>query len=147
MHSINHTKLYVVADLARGLLTRAGVPFEECDLDAFLPDDLGGQGSWPVYPEIAQHYGIPGSALFFKAETRRSGPARTMSRAEFVAASYANYDRRARHLLVSQRVQGWRDDAPTVEFLREAAGRGDTPLRSTAQVPALKAGSFAGHAS
>ncbi|MEG9525974.1 MAG: hypothetical protein MIL41_09385 [Hyphomicrobiales bacterium] len=147
MHSINHTKLYVVADLARGLLTKAGVPFEECDLDAFLPDDLGGQGSWPVYPEIAQHYGIPGSALFFKAETRRSGPARTMSRAEFVAASYANYDRRERSLLISQRVQGWRNDPPTVEFMRDAAGRNDASGRASARVPTVNAGSFAGHAS
>ena len=147
MHSINHTKLYVVADLARGLLTRAGVPFEECDLDAFLPDDLGGQGSWPVYPEIAQHYGVPGSALFFKAETRRSGPARTMSRAEFVAASYANYDRRERKLLISQRVQGWLNDPPTVDFLREAAGRGDAPARLASRAPAVNAGSLAGHAS
>jgi len=147
MHSINHTKLYVVTDLARGLLSKAGIPFEECDLDAFLPDDLGGQGSWPVYPEIAQHYGIPGSALFFKAETRRSGPARTMSRAEFVAASYANYDRRERDLLVSQRVQTWRNDPPTVDFLREAAGRSDAPVRPTTRVPSVGSGSLAGHAS
>jgi hypothetical protein len=70
-----------------------------------------------------------------------------MSRTEFVAASYANYDRRERNLLVSQRVQGWRNDPPTVDFLREAAGRGGAPARPAARVPAVNAGSFAGHAS
>ena len=73
-----------------------------------------------------------------------------MSRAAFVAAAYANYDRRERDLLVSQRVQGWCNDAPTVDFLREAAGRGDTPARPAARVPSVSAGgsgSFAGHAS
>lgn len=147
MHSINHTKLYVVADLARGLLTKSGVAYPECDLDAFVPDDLGGQGSWPVYPEIGAHYGIPGSALFFKAETRRSGPARTMTRPEFVAAAYANYDKRPREALVSRRVQDWRNDPATVDFFREAAGRDISPIRPSGRSPALASNSLAGHAS
>jgi hypothetical protein len=147
MHSINHPKLHVVADLARGLLTRAGIPYEACDLDAFLPDDLGGQGSWPVYPEIAEHYGVPGSALFFKAETPRTGPARTMTRAAFVAESYAGYDRRRREDLTCPRVQAWRDDPATVEFLREAAGRAPSTSRPLGYTAAVPAATLAGHAS
>jgi hypothetical protein len=122
MHSTNHPKLSVMADIARGLLRKAGIPFEACDLESFLPDEGAGMGSWPVYPEIAQHYGIPGSALFFKAETPRSGPARTMSRADYVAAAYAYYDGKPREALVSTRVQAWRADPATVEFFRDAAG-------------------------
>lgn len=147
MHSINHTKLYVAADLARGLLAKAGIPYGDCDLDAFLPDDLGGLGSWPVYPEIAEHYGVPGSALFFKAESRRTGPARTMTRAAFVAAAYAGYDRRPRGDLVCQRVQGWRDHPATADFLREAAGRAPEAIRSPGRPPAVPAGTLAGHRS
>jgi hypothetical protein len=122
MHSTNHPKLTVMADIARGLLRKAGIPFETCDLESFLPDEGANMGSWPVYPEIAQHYGIPGSALFFKAETPRSGPARTMSRADYVAAAYAYYDGKPRDALVSTRVQAWRADPATVEFFRGAAG-------------------------
>jgi len=147
MHSINHPKLFVMTDIARGLLGKAGIPFESCDLDAFLPDDLGGMGSWPVYPEIAQHYGVPGSALFFKAETPRSGPARTMTRAAYVAAAYAYYGRRPREMLVSPRVQAWRADPATVEFLRAAAGPGlDAGQPLTRRQP-LGAQQLAGHAS
>ncbi len=122
MHSTNHPKLVVMADIARGLLRKAGIPFETCDLESFLPDEGAGMGSWPVYPEIAQHYGVPGSALFFKAETPRSGPARTMSRADYIAAAYAYYDGKPKEVLVSTRVQAWRADPATVEFFREAAG-------------------------
>ena len=146
MHSTNHPKLYVMSDIARGLLGKAGIAFEECDLDAFLPDDLGGMGSWPVYPEIAQHYGVPGSALFFKAETPRSGPARTMTRAAYIAAAYAYYGNRPRGILVSQRVQAWRGDPATTDFLRAAAGRGDgAPPFAPASIP-LAASGLAGHA-
>lgn len=147
MHSTNHPKLYVMTDIARGLLGKAGIPFESCDLDAFLPDDLGGMGSWPVYPEIARHYGVPGSALFFKAETPRSGPARTMTRAAYVAAAYAYYGRRPLDVLVSQRVQAWRADAATVEFLRAAAGPGPDAGQPAPRPLSLRAGRLAGHAS
>ncbi len=143
MHSINHPKLYVVADIARGLLAQSGIAFEECDLDAFMPDDLGSMGSWPVYPEIAQHYGVQGSALFFKAETPRSGPARTMTRAAFVKAAYAYYANRPREALVNARVGGWQADEATVDFFRSAAGHGASAspsARSTVPVPGRSPG-------
>ncbi len=137
MHSTNHPKLFVMSDIAKGLLDTAGLSFEPCDLDAFLPDDLGGMGSWPVYPEIAAHYGVPGSALFFKAETPRSGPARTMSRSAYVAAAYAYYRRRSRDSLVSTRVEAWRADPATVSFLRAAAGQAANALPMTAHRPSV----------
>ncbi len=146
MHSINHTKLHVVTDLARGLLTKADIPFEDCDIDTFLPDDLAGLGSWPVYPEIAQHYGVPGSALFFKAETPRSGPARTMTRAAFIAAAYADYSQRPREVLVNTRVQAWQADPATVDFLRAAAGH-SLVSASSGRSAALPTGRLAGHTS
>ena len=137
MHSTNHPKLFVMSDIARGLLDRVGISFETCDLDAFLPDDLGGMGSWPVYPEIAAHFGVPGSAVFFKAETPRSGPARTMTRSAYVAAAYAYYRRRSRDSLVSTRVEAWRADPATVDFLRAAAGQDANALLESAQQPSV----------
>ena len=147
MHSINHTKLFVVADLARGLLTKAKIPFEDCDLEAFLPDDLAELGSWPVYPEIAQHFGVAGSALFFKAETARSGPARTMTRAAFVAAAYAYYAKRPRGDLVNGRVQRWRSDPAVADFLHAAAGHAPAPATLAGGGATLSTGHLAGHAS
>ena len=111
MHGINHPKMYVAADLARGLLAKAGIPFEDADLDTYLPDDFIRSGTWPVYPAIGEHYGVPASELFLKAPTLKTGPARTLSLRTFVEASFASYGKRDRARLVSARVEGWRADA------------------------------------
>ena len=122
MHSDNHPKIYVAADLARGLLDRAGIAYTDCDLDSFLPDTLLGGGSWPVYPPIAEHFGVPGSALFLKVETPRSGPARTLTLRQFLEASFERYDRYPRESIVSERVRGWQADPAITAMLRSAAG-------------------------
>lgn len=121
MHSDNHPKMYVAADLARGLLHRAGIGYSPCDLDSFLIDTLLNGGSWPVYPPIARRYGVPGNALFLKVETPRSGPARTMTLRQFVEASFARYSRQPRANLTCARVEGWRADDAIRAMLREAA--------------------------
>lgn len=122
MHSDNHPKMFVAADLARGLLRKAEIPFGECDLDSYLQDSLLGGGAWPVYPPIARHYGVPGNALFLKVETPGTGPARTMTLRAFIEASFARYDRVAREVLVCERVAGWRGDEAIRKRLLDAAG-------------------------
>lgn len=121
MHCDNHPKIHVLADLARGLLKAEGLPYGDCDLDAYLPDDMQGAGSWPVYPEVAEHYGVSGSALFLKAATRATGPARTMTLTSFLDATYARYARTERRDLVNARVEAWREDEAVRGALREAA--------------------------
>ena len=108
MHGINHPKIHVAADLARGLLAKAGIPFDDCDLDAYLADEMIRAGTWPVHRAVGEHYGVPWSELFLKAPTRKTGPARSMSVRAFVEASYGSYRRRDRALLVNERVAAWR---------------------------------------
>lgn len=124
MHCDNHPKMYVAADLARGLLDRAGIRYSDCDLDSILTDTLLGGGCWPVYPAIARHYGVPGSALFYKVETRRSGPARTMTLHQFLEASFKRYDGYPREQIICERVQAWQADPAIPAMLRSAAGSG-----------------------
>ncbi|GJE54351.1 hypothetical protein EKPJFOCH_0826 [Methylobacterium thuringiense] len=123
MHSDNHPKMYVAADLARGLLDKAGIPYVPCDLDSYLADTLIAGGTWPVYPDIARHYGVPGNTLFFKVETPRSGPARTMTLRAFVEASFARYRTVPDEALTCARVAAWRADPAIRGMLRAAAGR------------------------
>lgn len=127
MHSDNHPKMYVAADLARGLLRKAEIPFDACDLDSYLKDTLLGGGAWPVYPPIARHYGIPGNSLFLKVETTRTGPARTMTLRAFVAASFARYEREPREALVCERVANWRADETVRGRLLDAAETAPSP--------------------
>ncbi|MBV9078965.1 MAG: hypothetical protein JO048_16000 [Methylobacteriaceae bacterium] len=122
MHTINHPRPIVTADLARGLLAKAGIAFPELDLEAILPDDLLPAGSWPVYPPVAARYGLPGSMMFLKGETAITGPYRTMTLETVLRASYAYFARRPTRELRSDRVASWRADPDIVRFLRESAG-------------------------
>ncbi|WP_375456578.1 WcbI family polysaccharide biosynthesis putative acetyltransferase [uncultured Methylobacterium sp.] len=139
MHANNHIKMHVAADLARGLLDRAGIAYGACDLDAYLPDDLGAFGSWPVYPEIGTFYGVPGSALFLKAATPRTGPARTMTLPVFIAKSYESYARRRPETLVCRTVDAWLADRDVSSFLRAAAGDALRPPATPGRISALPA--------
>lgn len=123
MHGINHPKMFVANDLARGLLAKAGLAHEECDLDSYVADPFIAAGTWPVYPDIAAYYGIPGSSLFLKAPSRRTGPTRTMDLGAFLEASFASYARRPRARLVSPRTETWRDTDAIRADLRRLAGR------------------------
>jgi hypothetical protein len=93
MHTFNHPKLFVLADLARVLLTRAGfstrpVRPEDVRRDPFLDSVV-----WPVYPEVAARLGIEGS-YFFKASDERA-PVGTLPRildlSEMIAGSVRIY--------------------------------------------------------
>ena len=65
MHTINHPRLYTVASLAKALLRKCDLKFDENDscLD-ILPDVLANDAIWPVYPEIAQQLNLKGTLKF-----------------------------------------------------------------------------------
>ena len=64
MYAVNHPKPHVSFDLSRRLLNKAGIPSEPADFDNYAVDDLVRDTVFPVYPAIAQHYGIAGSYVF-----------------------------------------------------------------------------------
>ncbi len=123
MHGINHPKMFVANDLARGLLAKAGLVHEVCDLDSYVADPFIAAGTWPIYPDVAAYYGIAGSSLFLKAPSRKTGPTRTMTLRGFLAASFASYARRPRARLVSPRIETWRETDSIRADLRTLAGR------------------------
>lgn len=123
MHSTNHPKMFVAADLARGLLDKAGIGYADCDLDSYLVDTFIDGGTWPVYRPIADYYGVAASELFLKSPSIRTGPARTMTLPIFAARAYQYYGGRDRATLVSDRVERWRADEATRTTLRAAAAR------------------------
>jgi hypothetical protein len=60
MHTDNHPKLLVMADLGRALLTREGIPFLP-DVEQSMDDELEDEPVWHVYPEIAKRLGCEGA--------------------------------------------------------------------------------------
>lgn len=118
MHSVNHPRMNVVADLARGVATRLGLSPPEIELDAYLADEFLGQGTWPVYPAIAERYGVPASEVFFTSGKERTRP---LSLDVFIEASFATYRLHRADDLVCDRVGQWRSDATVREWLMSQA--------------------------
>jgi hypothetical protein len=86
MHSFNHPSIAVIAAIAEQALAIAGIRAQAGAADD-APDALADLPAWPVYPEIGRRLGTPSSLVF----QRRPGTRYALP--EFIAASYAVYDR------------------------------------------------------
>lgn len=64
MHSPNHPKLFVVADIARQVMQKLDIAALPIDPLEVVWDNLADTSIWPVYPEIARRIGIEGSYVF-----------------------------------------------------------------------------------
>ncbi len=63
MHTHNHPKLFVLADLTREILAREGIIIPPINVSQ-IHDNLGDGSVWPVYPEIGEKLGINGDYQF-----------------------------------------------------------------------------------
>jgi hypothetical protein len=63
MHSINHPKQFVIADLARAILNQLGISTIP-GAEQFIHDHFSDGPVWPVYPEVGRRLGIEGNYLF-----------------------------------------------------------------------------------
>lgn len=121
MHSTNHPRMFVACDLARGLLSKAGIPFGDLDLDGCAIDELLPQGAWPLYPGIAEIYGARGGYVFVHPAAR--GPGQVFDLPGFVEASFAIYAKARRADLACPRVDAWQDSEAVRTELLTRAGR------------------------
>jgi hypothetical protein len=94
MYSINHPKVQCVYDIASLAMEKTGqspIPSQ------LLPQDYLANGSiFPVYPEIAERFGFPGSLSF-----KRHGSYSVLSLEEFVASSFRAYQEAGAGLAVA----------------------------------------------
>lgn len=120
MHSINHPKMHVVADLARGVAERLGLETPEIDLETYLADEFLRQGTWPIYPPVAARYGVPASEVFL-ANGRNWMP-RGLPLDAFLEASFAAHAGHRPDDLDCARVAAWRADEAVRAELRARAG-------------------------
>lgn len=68
MHTLNHPRVFVLADIARAIAKKEGCRLRTGSSDAYLVDDLITSTVWPVYPEIAARMSLEGSMLFKRAQ-------------------------------------------------------------------------------
>ena len=84
MHTNNHPKIHTLYDVASAILDAHHAPHVR---DRFIPHDNLMTGSqYPVYPEIAEHYGVVGSYVF-----RDVGSYKPFDLKDFVRSSFAVY--------------------------------------------------------
>jgi len=132
MYSIVHPKPFVLASIARRLFDKAGLPILNEDCDAYAIDDLARAEIFPVYPEIAQLYGVRGSYLFKCGNFHISnGVGEFLTLPQFLAGSYAAYKRARPEEIAHPRIDAWLADAELsrrlVALARENLAKGKTP--------------------
>lgn len=120
MHDVNHPKIAVLADLARRLAAEAGLTPLDIAVEDYIADELLDESHWPVYPAVAERYGIAPSRLF-RGKNREGEPPLLLDLRQFVEASHALYARLPREALRCGRVEGWRSD-PSIRALFGSAG-------------------------
>ena len=92
MHTPNHPALFVMADLARELLRRAGVEPRFDAPEDLLSDSMLEKAVWPVYPAIARRLGLRGSYAFKPAHAPGSDESPPLlDLDEFIARSFEAY--------------------------------------------------------
>jgi hypothetical protein len=106
MHTINHPKLHVFADIARLLLKRCRIKFIDDAFEDRLADPLIVGPSWPVYPAIADVYGVRGSMSFKRVELDNNHPL-FLSLPQFVRGSYEDLNKVAPEHVDCPRVRDW----------------------------------------
>jgi hypothetical protein len=106
MYTINHPYAFVMRDITKHLLTRAGIPMRDVDPVKFVSDRGADDIVWPVYPEIAEHLGVQGE-MTFKASDRwvpRDEQPRVFGLEDFVRGSFASYEKMRREDLVCRSI-------------------------------------------
>lgn len=88
MHTANHPKLHVVADVAVAMAKRINLTIRTFHPHVYLHDDLKDAPIWPVYPEIAERLRLEGDYCF-KTWVKRGQE--ILSLEEFVEASFDSY--------------------------------------------------------
>jgi hypothetical protein len=123
MHSVNHPRLFVTADIAHALLRQSGLgaPFGPGpgNVESYFPDEALFDPVWPIYPEIAEAMGLEG-AYVFKCGSLPSAVRDDLflNLREFVERSFELYREQKPGNLECSRIEEWTRNAPLLEYLR-----------------------------
>lgn len=132
MHTVNHPKLRVFADLARAVARRAEIAVRDERPEDRFADPLFAGPVWPVYPAVAARLALRGDYLFKPFQTAPGDPQPVpLDLESFVAASFASYARYGRDALVCRRL-----DDPAYRDLEELVRLSAHPASAAQASPA-----------
>jgi ABC-type polysaccharide/polyol phosphate transport system ATPase subunit len=107
MHSINHPKVSVLADVGERLLATLKLPRTRQAGD-FVADEFANGPVWPLYPEVAERLGVSGGHYLFKVEEGKYAPERPvvmLDLPEFIQRSFDEFGKHDRGSLHCERLQ------------------------------------------
>lgn len=131
LHSVNHPKLFVLADVARRLLGREGIATLP-GVEGYVVDGFISGPAWPVYPEIGKRLGVSGNYYFKRLEglCPPEKPVLMLGLEDFVSESYALFEQHGRENLKCERV-----GLPRYQNLKRFIGVSDGAASSVVQAP------------
>ena len=112
MHTINHPKIYVIDSLTRRALQNAGLSMRPGRASELIADDLQNSTVWPVYPAVAEQFGINGNYLF---KTPDCDVIHDLP--EFVAKSFSIYEQNRKLRFSNSTVDPWLADPGKLAIL------------------------------
>jgi len=127
MYSMNHPKLFPLADVARALLERENINTLP-GVEEFVDDEMNSESVWPIYPEVAKRMGLAGHYLFKRSTddtTMRGVSVQMLTLQQFIEESFAAFSKYAKDELNCQRLGSKRFEDLK---LRLAGGTNSVPV-------------------
>ncbi|MCA3644470.1 MAG: GSCFA domain-containing protein [Burkholderia sp.] len=93
MHTYNHPTLSTVADVARAVLERLGVPVINQNPGRYAHDPLALLPIWPIYPEVAEATSYPESGDYAFKQVEPNGVIGLRAFIDGSLATYQQFDR------------------------------------------------------
>lgn len=119
MYSMNHPKLFTLADVARTLLERENLKAIP-DVEDFVDDDMKSEAVWPIYPEIAKRMGLTGHYLFKRPTDScfKGMSIQMLSLTQLVEESFATFSKYQKDELTCSRLSSKRFEALKLRLTR-----------------------------
>ena len=149
MHSMNHPKLFPLADIARALLERENIDTLP-GVEEFVDDEMNFEVVWPIYPEIAARLGLIGHYAFKRPtdSSLRGMPVHMFTLQQFIEESFEAYSKHPRDELRCERITSKRFEALKTRLSNDMnlvpdAGAGSRQASAIALEPSHKKSPYA----
>jgi hypothetical protein len=126
MHTLNHPKIFVLADLARWLLQDAKIDFTDVPVEDLVIDDLMTSTIWPVYLGLSDGLGVRGS-FRFKKEMETS----FLDLPEFIEQSFGIYARHPMQDITCWLTNLWNADEGIRSHMMSIVGESDSVIEKS----------------
>ncbi len=122
MYSTVHPKGFVLFDMAKKVFAKAGLRVRELDFEYYAIHDLARSEIFPIYPPVAELFGVPGSYVF-KAQNHHisAGVGRFLNLPRYLSECYKIYQKNKPSRMRHARIDNWLSDDRLSDMLTRRA--------------------------